>query len=469
MQDFLAKYGLAAHLALVAVAPLFLFPFFGASDCAGVLFALSLFAAFWILFSPTRLKGEQSYEARARVVQGIACDPLFWALVAVVLYASTGWLNTGVGMEYDAEAAVWRQTTAFVPFLPGSVSGQGSLPAAGALALLVVVTGVRQALGRSARATFLYCVALFSGLAALADLAAWSSGASGAERAVLCAWTASSYAGTGFALSFLAGLVSLELAFEEGMRRRIFLNAFALGACAAGFLFFMPLEVAFLYLLAAVALILLAVVRLAIVRKANDVFKYLSVLLLASLVPVLSIVGMASGDLLTARGAVFARDGFFPENWLEIRGILDALAREAWKSAPWFGTGAGSFALDLRFGATPADWAVLPADQTTALNGWWQILAETGVLGLLCMLLAPAFLLFTWVRRLCASFAKGRITVLPAVLGVFAVALVWAEAFATASLARPEVDVLACALLAVGGKAFPLPSHAMKRPPEKQA
>lgn len=468
MQDFLAKFGLAAHLALVAVAPLFLFPFFGASDCAGVLFALSLFAAFWVLFSPTRLKGEQSYEARARVVQDIVRDPLFWVLSVIALYAAAGWLNTGVCMEYDAEKTVWRQTAASVPFLPGSVSGRGSLPAAGALALLVLVTGVRQALGRSARAIFLYCVTLCSGVAALVDLAAWSAGAAGAERAVLCAWTTSSYAGSGFALSFLSGLASLELAFEEGMRKRIFLNAFALGACAAGFFFFTPLEVALLYLLAAVVLILFAAVRLAVVRKANDAFKYLSVLLLASLVPVLSIVGLASEDLLAARGGLFARDGFFPENWLEIRGILDNLARAAWESAPWFGTGAGSFALDLRFGATPADWAVLPADQATALNGWWQILAETGVLGLLCMLLTPAFLLFTWVHRLCASFAKGRIAVLAAVLGVLAIALVWAEAFATASLARPEVNILACALLAVAGKAFPLPSRALKRLSEKQ-
>lgn len=457
MQEFLTKYGLAAHLALAAVAPLFLFSFCSAAESASALLALSLFAAAWTFLSPTRLKGEStSYESRKRVVSGIVRDPLFWALVLVVLIAAVAWLNTGVGMAYNAEESVWYKAEAAAPLFPASVKGEGSLSAAGALALLVTVTGARHALGRSSRAAFLFWITVFAGIAALFNLVLFYTGNLGAVKAVDCAWTTASFAGTGFGLAFLAGLTSMELAFEGSSRKRLFWNAFFAGACVAGMLFFLPLEVAILFLSAGVLLVLLSCGRLAAVSSPNDAFKYLSLLALASLVPVLSVIMLVPDDLLAARGVLFSRETFFPEGWLEIRGTLSRIARTAWQEAPWLGTGVGSFSLDLRFGAEPADWAVLPGSQLSTLNGWWQLLAETGIVGLLLTLLVPGFLLFTWVRRLVAFFPGRKVAVLPAVLGILALALVWIEAFATTSILRPECGVLACALMAVAGKSFPV-------------
>ncbi len=457
MQDFLTKCGLAAHLALTAVAPLFLFPFCEAGDVAGVLLALSLISAFWILLSPSRLKGEEPYEARTRVLSSIVRDPLFWVLVVGLLYAIVSWLNTGIGMAYNAEDAVWYRASAASDVLPASVKGHGSLCAATALALLVVVTGARQALGRSARATLLYLFSLSGGVAALFNLAVLFMGSEGSLKAVACSWTSASYAGVGFGLLFLTSLASLELVFEAKERRRVFLNAFAAGACASGMLFFMPLELSLPFLAVGIIFILVSCLRLAVVSEANDAFKYLSVLALASLVPILTIIGIASDELLTARGALFSRGTFFPENWLEIRATLDRIAHLSWKDVPWLGTGVGSFALDLRFGAEPMDWAILPAGQATTLNGWWQVLVETGIVGLLLMLLTPAFLLFTWLFRLFHFFKGRKVMVLAAILGIAALALVWTEAFGSVSLCRPEVMILVCALLAVAGKAFPIP------------
>lgn len=458
MQDFLTKHGLAAHLALAAVAPLFLFSFCSAAESASVVLALSLFAAVWMLLAPTRLKGEvTSFESRARVLASIVRDPLFWALLLIVLYAAVAWLNTGVSMAYNAEEGVWYRAEAAAPLFPASVEGLGSLPAAGAVALLVTVTGARHALGRSSRAALLHWISVFSGIAALFNLVLFYAGNVGAAKAVDCAWSQTSYAGTGFGLAFLAGLTSLELEFEASQRKRLFWNAFSVGACAAGLLFFMPLEIALMFLLAGVLLIMLSSIRLAMACSANDAFKYLSLLALASLVPVLCVVGLASDNLLAARGALFSREGgLFPENWLEIRATLDRIAHSTWQEVPWLGTGVGSFSLDLRFAAEPADWAILPGSQETTLNGWWQLLAESGIVGLLLTLLVPGFLLFTWVRRLIAFFPGRKVAVLAAVLGILALVLVWAEAFVTTSILRPEVAVLACTFLAVAGKSFPV-------------
>lgn len=457
MQDFLTKCGLAAHLALTAVAPLFLFPFCGGSDVAGVLFALSVFSAFWIILSPSRLKGEEPYEARSRVLSSIVRDPLFWVLVLILVYSVVTWLNTGIALAYNAEDAVWYRASAAVDALPASVKGEGAVFAASALAMLVVVTGTRQALGRAARATFLYYLTVFGGIAAIFDLICLFSGVEGAQKAVLCGWTASSYAGMGFGLVVLAGLVSLEIAFEEKERGRIFFNGFMVGANIAGLLFFLPLEMSLIFLAVGVAFILFSCLRLVCVTEVNDAFKYLSVLGLASLIPILAVMWLMPNDLLMARSALFTRGTYFPANWLEIRGTLDRIAHTAWQEAPWLGTGIGSFSLDLRFGAEAADWAIIPAGQATTLNGWWQILAESGIVGLLFTLIVPAFLLFTWFRRLFA-FSKGRkIALGSAVLGIAALALVWFETFGTVSLCRPEVVILVCALLAVAGKAFPVP------------
>ena len=68
VHQFLAKYGLAAHLAFLAVAPLFLFPFCAASSVAVTLLWLTLLAAVWCGLMPSVRRGERLYDARLRVV-----------------------------------------------------------------------------------------------------------------------------------------------------------------------------------------------------------------------------------------------------------------------------------------------------------------------------------------------------------------------------------------------------------------
>ena len=101
MQKAIAKYGLAAHLALVAVAPLFLFPFFGDVVVAKVLLWLALPAACWVLLEPSVRRGEMPHDARRRVFRAIVRDPLFWTFLAVLVVTGLRALNTGVALEYD--------------------------------------------------------------------------------------------------------------------------------------------------------------------------------------------------------------------------------------------------------------------------------------------------------------------------------------------------------------------------------
>ena len=88
MQKAISKYGLAAHLALLAVAPLFLFPFCDDAWTARVVIWLSLFAAVWTILEPSRRAEETLHDARFRVASSIARDPLFWLSLCLVLIAA---------------------------------------------------------------------------------------------------------------------------------------------------------------------------------------------------------------------------------------------------------------------------------------------------------------------------------------------------------------------------------------------
>ncbi len=74
VQLLIAKYGLAAHLAFLAVVPVLLFPFCNAWTVATVLLWLSLIAAIWALLEPSLRGGERMSEARRRVAKGMWRD-----------------------------------------------------------------------------------------------------------------------------------------------------------------------------------------------------------------------------------------------------------------------------------------------------------------------------------------------------------------------------------------------------------
>ena len=100
MQKLIAKYGLAAHLALLAVAPLFLFPFVGRATVSAVVLWLSLQALIWLLLAPSVLQGERLRHARQRVLTATFHDPLFWALVVIVCVAAVRAINSGIGITF---------------------------------------------------------------------------------------------------------------------------------------------------------------------------------------------------------------------------------------------------------------------------------------------------------------------------------------------------------------------------------
>lgn len=457
MQKLVSKYGTAAHLALLAVAPLFLYPYCSATWTATVLIWLTLLVGPWVLIEPSRRSGEMLHDARTRVVRGIVRDPLFWILTAIVAMSAVRWANGGIGLAYDPEKTVWFMRPPCVDFLPGCVDGSGALPFATSLGFLVVVVGCRHALGKTARMSFLFTASTLAGLAGVAGAVAFYAGHDGAVKAASCAVTNPSYYGAAFGMHLMGGIVALVGAFECRWNKYLLLFAFAIGGAATGLYFFSPTYLTVVFLGASLLLLLVSCGGAGLKFGGSVPFKSLATVLIASMIPALCAMGLASDEFNAMRLAPLWDGGsFFPHGFGEMRDALSAISAKVWKERPWLGSGLGSFPLDIRFNASESDWLMLKPSQSAALQGWWHLVAERGIVGALSFAIVAGTLLFTYVRRLVGSF--GHSVFLPGCLlcPVAAAALV-AVTFADVSFLRPEVLLSMGAFFAIAASSFPQP------------
>jgi O-antigen ligase len=143
----------------------------------------------------------------------------------------------------------------------------------------------------------------------------------------------------------------------------------------------------------------------------------------------------------------------FPEKYWKVREICSSIALKVWNKEHWLGTGIGSFAIDIPFHAKPVDWIVLKEGYNTAINGWWQILAECGLIGILSILLVFGGMLFSFLRRFILSL--GIISYYPAAaLGIISSTVVLSQGFFDLTFLRPEVIVPIVALFSIGTGSF---------------
>ena len=473
MQKAISKYGLAAHLALLAVAPLFLFPFCGDAWTARAVIWLSLLAAGWTVLEPSRRADETLHDARFRVASSIALDPLFWFSLVLVLIAAVRWLNGGIGMVYDAETSIWSLSEARVPFLPGGTEDSGYLPFAAALGVAVLMQAGRHALGKSARVCFLFVAALLAGIAAIVAGLACVFENPVALHYAACSTVDATYPGVAFGICFMGSMVAIAGAFERKWNRAMPLLAIAVGGTAVGLYLFSPDIVIVVH--AACAVVVAACALAYAHRRIGGLVvpKCLAFMLVAAIPPVLFVMGVVPEGIKAQKlSLLFGEEGarLFPDGFFELRSALSGIAEKVWKENPWLGTGLGTFGFDIRFNATEADWAVFASNQTGALNGWMQMLAERGISGVVFFVAPLLFLLWTYGLRAFYAVSDilsksrrsfGALVFHPVcALGPVAIAAVAACGFYDHSFWRSEIMMLVAAMFAMAGSAFPAPKKA---------
>lgn len=453
MQKFLANYATAAHLAILAVAPLFLSPFCAQETVATCLLWLSLLVATWVVMSPACRSGEPPHMARERLLADAVRDPAMWFMLVVVAYAGVRALNGGVALAYDAELGAWSLKRQAVEILPGCTDGAGCLPFATTVALAVLLLGARHALDASSAVAFFATATLLAGLSAAISAIALTYGGGTIAGIAACSYESPSFIGAAYGIHLLGGIVALFGCVEQGWHRVEPLVAIGLVCTAAGLTLFSPIAT---FAVFAAVFIVFALVSFAVSSRrlaGSGSFRCALVLVMVAAVPVLMAMFASSFGPLAQRAADALELKFFPEGFLKSRDVLSSIALKSWTANPWFGSGLGSFHLDVRFIATQDDWLHIAPWQAAAMNGWWQLLAERGVAGALLLALGAAFLAWTFFARAVRSFRSAKWSSL-CFIGLFSAAALAALAFVDCSFLRPDVLLAAAAALSLAACAF---------------
>ncbi len=445
---------MAAHLALLAVSPLFLFPFFDAGVVAEVVFWLCAFGLVWLFMEPSRRADEMLHDARSRVAFAVLHDPVTWVMALMALLAALRWINSGIAMAFDVESMQWHLSEPLFSALPGAAAGRGKYEFAMTLAAAAVLAGIRQSLGKQARLAFLFAASAFAGLAAAMAVSLSVCGNAAALEAAKALYASPSFAGAAFAAYALAAVVALAGSIEAKWKRVGWLSAFAVGGTFAGAFVFSPTAAVLLYAAAAALTAFLCTGWLGAVSRGVNAMRFFAILFVGVALAVLIVTCVAPGDIVDARIAEIKSLSLFPKGFQEVREILSRISMKSWEGAKWLGGGLGTFAAQTRFVADRADWQVLVSARPSALSAWWTLLAERGLVGAITLAVPLAFLVFTLLRRIPGAF--GRPVFLPGCwLGACLVAVATAESFFDVSFLRPEAMLAVAAFLATSAGSLP--------------
>lgn len=454
MQKLVSKYALAAHLGLLTAAPLFLFPYCTEGWIATVLLWLSLLGAVWVIMEPSRIGGEMPHNARERVVRTMTSDPFSYFMLAVVVYAAIRWINGGIGLKYDFEFQAWSLRSAMWPYMPGSVEGTAVLPFAASVAMTTILLGIRNALGKSARIAYCVTVAMLVGYAGLYFVYRYLNGDAVFLRLMACENYNPAFVGMGFGIALLLGAAGMFGANENGWLKVELLLLPGLAGCMAGLLLFSSLLCTLAFLAAALIMAVIGFVTCNKVFEGSGSFRcglfFIVVFVAAGFLAVEAVPG--SG--LALRYQACEELNFLPDGFMASRAVLSDMAAKVFKENPWLGSGLGSFKFDIRFLATPETYKVVVPGQLMVTNGWWQLIAERGVIGAAFFLIGLGFLAWTYVSRLVAGFADLKWRPLNFLFPVLLLAVV-PVMFFECSAWRSDVSMVLAAALALSANSAP--------------
>ena len=377
----ITRYGLAAHLALLASLPFVLFPFLSESALSEVIFWLSGLAFLWLLTEPSMRAGEHLSIARRRVLGSLVRDVAFWFFLCVLVVASIRYANSDVALAYVQDEWTIREPSS--PGLPASAGSAGLLPLAVLTGMSVVVLGIRHGIGLTGRISFGMTASFVMGIGGLAMVVCACMQVPsfmGAAKAHLLEgpfW--SPFWGPGFGAWLICALAfgAQAEARKWGASRVPF--CLAVAGNASGLLFFSPPPVSTVFLIVAA---LVEVFCLAYLGRAGSMgacarnfvfmllgfatpFFFMSALLPDEIEfdncvrkvgnvtekvkePVQNIYAVKAGGFL-AIGKELS------EGYRALSPALSGIAKTVWKKHPWYGVGVGAFRLHVPFIATKED------------------------------------------------------------------------------------------------------------------
>ena len=395
MQKLITKYGLAAHLAILAVAPLFLSP-------SAVLWLAGL-TAIWVIMEPSRVGDEMLHGARARVRRELLVDALFWVMLVWTILVGFRALNDGVAMAYDAENGKWYIASAAVSIFPGTTANCGFREFADSLALMVLFAGLRHALGKSARYMTVFLASFIVGAIGIGYFWTFSSGDRMLIWMAKCSITRPDFIGTVFWMFAIGSLVSMEACLERRWYKALPLAVVGLFGNALAAFTFSPAPMTAIFALVLIIMLIYSIVYIRLKVGAKELAFLLMTLAVLTFVG-LTIVEKVPTAILKLKTDFYSTWAIFPAGYHAAREALSKIALEVWKGHPWIGSGLGSFGIDIRFIADDFFYDIVSSSQQQPLNAYWQILAERGVVGAFLLVVPLVMALITYIRRAIGGF-----------------------------------------------------------------
>ena len=265
--------------------------------------------------------------------------------------------------------------------------------------------------------------------------------------------------GLAFGFAFLASIVAAAGIFECRWQRYLLLFSFAMGGSATGLFYFSTPPVLFSFAVVGVLFIAGSAAYLAICRTGADVARFLVVVVVSAVVPVLLGICTVDSEVTRTHGAVAMTMAEFPDNlfgegFWERRAALSGFAATFWRENMWTGTGVGTYPLQLWISGGSAKGLASQAP----LNGWWLLLSERGIIGAIALAVPFAFMLYSLLHRAWIAIRFRRAAFFPLVaLGIVAPMLVAADGLVDSSAMRPDAILAAFALFALAASSLPIP------------
>lgn len=393
------------------------------------------------------------HDARRRVSRGVLTDFLFWVLISLTVVAGVRALNDGVAMRYDAEIARWTIASPCLPNLPGSVAGSGLEHFALAVALTVVITGCRHALGRSARFAFLLISSALAGIVSLITVLLIYDRPGEIMHLAECGFDNPFYVGCVYGVFLLISLIAVTAVFEKRWWVVMPLVFVALGGNASATFMFAPPYVAALFAGAAVILLVYSFIYLRLKVGSFSEFKSLVVIGLSMACAGMIAIAVLPDEALMHKIAPYNNGDFFSAGLESVRNALTRVSLNIWKQSPWLGFGLGSFPIALRFNAATVDWSIFSASQIAPLNGYLLLLSERGVIGAFFLVVPLVVMQIGYCYRLVSGIKK-----LPhplAWLAPIALIVVALETLFDCSFLAPSALLPMFAIFQLSANAFP--------------
>lgn len=406
IRKIISKYGLAAHLGLLAAFPIAAMPFLDANTIGCSLLWVSLFSLLWIFSEPSIRLGERSAEARFRVLQSILHDPVFYFFILAAVFALARYLNSGVQLGYDVEQRTWLVKDPAATVMPSSVGDAGFLPFVATVALGVLTMGVRNALGAAGR---VFCGLTAVSIAGAAGLAAGIYAGTGKIPVLLgtahCDFLHSPYLGTAFGFFALLAIMFGVEAETRKWRAARFPFVLAVAGCSTGLVFFTPPYAACIFLAVMLIFAIFALVYCARAGSMGGCARALVFLLMGLAVSAILMMGLASEELQQYKLHGLDPAVAFPAEYGALSQSYMRISKAIWLNHPWCGAGEGAYGLQLPFIAAKSDWALLPPHPDHALSGLLTLLSERGIVGCALLVIGLGMLLWAWGARFVEAFA----------------------------------------------------------------